>query len=585
MFTGAMWMSGVLTLLSLATEPARSTPLASTSRQAEELAVRVYDLNSVSPAVHVGAFDARLAPLLADFDEDDTTIELEREGVADTVARVLAYIFAQDLNGPGRELRIEGEGRVRIAAPLAVHRQIEQTLATLSAHMRRTVEVRIDLITRPADAPLRGGLMPLAEAEKLLTGGAKWSATLRAQRGRVAVLDATQLQQIVASYGVEVAEMAAQFTPRIESVRSGARWALRAAEAPAGVRLALSAESVSLEAMREREMRLGGLLAGESGVGPHTSAVKLQLPSARVFAGGFNLFVPAGQALVIDSALKLQTTSARETWLIRCAPAAADAAGLIQFPGRPLVRLLDTSWIEPPRTIVSGESSGFEIVGDARGLEWAHGGGRRLDVSLQAAPLGDLLARWNERSHELLSFGPFAIALCRDGDESPFASAAQSDAPAPSCAQLTWILRRKGAGEPLTVAAGATALLIGETSAWVQGAESRVISAADVEIASKVGTIGPRVESALDGLIFWARPARTSDGGIECELSIAAHVLAAPLGQVQVGAPLGLEIDQGQWDVLGAHETLRSAKPGEAARALFTGGGGLELEIALSFAR
>lgn len=582
MFTSAVWMSGVLATLSLVATPAGAGRLAGASAQAQELAVRLYDLNSVIPAVHVGAYEARLAPLLAEFDEDDNTIELERESGADTAARILAFLFEQDLKVPGCELRVEGEGRIRITAPQAVHRQFEPALAALSSYMRRTVEVRLDLLERPADAPLRGGLVSLADADKLIASGAKWSATVRAPRGRVGVIDASQLQQIVAGYDVEVAELTAQFKPRVESLRSGARWALRAVESPAGVRLALSTQSVSLGTIRQRELILGGFLAGESGAAAHTSAVKLQLPSARVFAAGLNLFIPTGQALVIDGALELHSTSARETWVIRCTPSGAEAAGVIQLPGRPLVRLLDTSWIEPPRAIPGGDSSGFEIVGDARGLEWAHGGDRGLHVRLQAAPLGDLLASWSERSRELLSFGPFAIALCREGDESPFVGGAQLSAPASAAAQLAWTLRRRGSGEPLTVAAGVTALLVGETSAWVQGSESRIVVSADVEIASRVGTIEPRVASALDGLIFWARPARTTDGGLECELAIAAHILAAPMRQTQVGAPLTLELDQGQWDVLNAQETLRATKPGEAARALFTGGGGLELEVVLA---
>lgn len=427
--------------------------------------------------------------------------------------------------------------------------------------------------------------MSLAEADKLVARGAQWSATLRAPRGRVGVVDATSLQRFVGDYDVEVAEMAAQFAPRVEALRTGQRWAVRAAPSAAGVQLALSVQAVELVELADRELTLGGMLAGESGATPQTAVVKMQLPSTLAFAGGFNGFVPAGRALVIDCSSQLEAGRSRRTWVLRCTAGDTAQPGAVALAGYPSVQLFDTSAISAPSAWLSSESSGFGVVGDSRSTEWAHGGERRIDVSLRQPPLTELLARLDGRSSEMLSFGPFAIALLSDENATPFETASQFAESAPAAANFTWTLRRRGAGDARTLAEGATALSIGHTSAWMHGGERRLVTDASVEIASRTGTIAPRVASALDGLILWARPARASDGALECQLAIDAHVLAAPLARSSVGAPLSLEIDRGRWDVLAARDRLRVAKPGETARAVFVGGGGLELEVTLSLAQ
>ncbi len=554
------------------------------SAQTEAMVARNYDLAAIAQPVHASPFEARIAPLLGEFDGDQETVELELESGADLAARVVSFLFGRELNAPGCELRLEDGEQLRVVAPAALQRRIESALSALSAQLRQSVEVRIDLIEQALDAPVRGGVMTLADADKLVARGALWSATLRAPRGRVGMLDATSVQRFIGEYEVEVAEMAAQFGPRVETLRTGERWAVRAAPSAFGVHLALSVQAVQLVELAERQVALGGMLAGDSGATPHTAKVALHLPSTLAFAGGFNGFVPAGRALVIDCTSQLETGRSRRTWVLRCSSADAAPAGAVKLPGHPSVQLLDTSAIAAPSAALSGSSSGFGVIGDARSLEWAHGGDRRLDVSLCNPSLTELLARSTGRSSEVLSFGPFAIALCNEENATPFASVVQL-AEAPAAANFTWTLRRRRAGQALTLADGATALSVGHTSAWMHGGERRLVTDASVEIASRTGTIAPRVSSALDGLLLWARPLRTSDGALECRLAIDAHVLAAPLTKSSVGAPLSVEVDHGRWDVLSAHDSLRVAKPGETARAVFIGGGGLELEVTLALAQ
>ncbi len=561
-------------------------PLAAPARaaQSEGVTTRSYDLAAIVQPAHASAFDARIAPLLGEFDGDQETVELELESGADLAARVVSFLFERELNAPGCELRLVEGQHLHVVAPAALQRRIESALSALSAQLRQSIDVRLDLVELPADTALRGGVLTLADADKLVARGALWSATLRAPRGRVGLVDATSVQRFVGDYDVEVAEMAAQFAPRVEALRTGQRWAVRAAPSAAGVQLALSLQAVELVELAERQLSLGGMLAGESGAAAQTATVKLQLPSTLIFSGGFNGFVPAGRALVIDCASALETGRSRRTWVLRCSASEAAPTGAVKLPGHPSVQIFDTSALAAPSAWLSGDSSGFSVVGDARALEWAHGGSRRIDVSLRNPPLTELLARLDSRSSEMLSFGPFAIALASDEATNVFGSAGNLAESAPAAANFTWSLRRRTAGGSRTLAEGATALSVGHTSAWMQGGERRLVSDASVEIASRTGTIAPRVVSALDGLLLWARPARAGDGALECQIAIDAHVLAAPPARSFVGAPLSLEIDHGRWDVLAARDSLRASKPGEVARALFAGGGGLELEVTLALA-
>jgi hypothetical protein len=549
--------------------------------QDDALSAKLYDLRSIAPAAHVGEYVATLAPLL-DFDGGGSTQELESESGADAVARALSFLFEAELSAPGRELRIESPGRVRIVAPAAVHRQIDQALAALAAPLRRTHEVRLDLLERPAGTPVQGGIVSAAEAEKLLAAGVRRSFTLRVPSGRVGVLDATSLRRVVSDYDAEVAELALHFTPRMASLRTGVHFAVRASEVTGGVQLALSAIDAQLGALRERVYDLSGLLSDDSGATVKSARVPLELPTLLALSGGFNVFVPAGQAAVIDSALALESGASRRTWIVRCASSGAQPATTVigPPPRSARVQLLDTGWVQPPHALPNGSASGFESVADARESEWAHGGERELSVQLSAAPLTELLAGWNDRSVELLTLGPFVMALQRGA--SPELSLGGPEAGplvAPQAASLTWTLKRKGERD-LTLAAGAAPLLLGETSAWIHGAQSRLVLDARVEVASRVSTLAPRVSNALDGLVVWARPSRAADGGLDCEIAVAAHVLAAPLGVVLVGAPLTLELDHPQWNVLSVHETLRAPATGPA-KFTFQGGGNLELELEL----
>ncbi len=554
---------------------------ASGALQEAALSAKLYDLRSIAPAAHVGEYVAALAPLL-EFEGDGSTTELETESGADAVARALSFLFEAELSSPGRELRIESPGQVRIVAPAAVHREIDQALAALAAPLGRTLDVRLDLVERAAGTPVQGGMLSAADAEKLLASGVRRSFSLRVPIGRVGVLDATSLRRVVSDYDAEVAELALHFSPLMASLRTGVHWAVRASEVSGGVQLALSAMDAQLGALRERPFELSGMLSNETGTSVKFANVPLELPTLLSLAGGFNVFVPAGQAAVIDSSLALESGAIRRTWVVRCAASGAPPESEINGPAprSARVRLLDTGWVQPPRAMPSGTGSGFEFVADARESEWTHGGERQLIVRLPAAPLTELLAGWNDRSVELLTLGPHVMALQRGaGPQLQLGGPESGPLAAPQAASLTWTLKRKGDRE-VTLAAGAAPLLLGETSAWIHGAQSRLVLDARVEVASKVSTLAPRVSDSLDGLVIWARPSRGAAGGLDCEVAVSAHVLAAPLTTVVVGSPLTLELDRGEWNVLAVHETLHAPSAGPA-KFTFQGGGNLELELEL----
>jgi len=374
---------------------------------------------------------------------------------------------------------------------------------------------------------------------------------------------------------VEVAEQSAQFAPRTQSVSSGVRCALRATDNGAGAQLALYASITNLQALRVRELHLGGVHGGEGGAKTQYGTVELELPTLLALSGGFNVFVPKERAAVFTSAVALESGQRHFAWVLRCeGHSGAGVTELALGTPRPnYVHVWDTSWIEPPRARVTGVLLGRDIVADARNLEWLHGGERALHVELVAPPLTERLARWGARASDVFTLGPYAIALSREGQRPELSDSERAGGPDPASALLSWKLSR---GDAL-VASGSAPLLIGESSAWMQGAEARRIQRANVEVAAKIGALCPAVASALDGLLIRARPMAVSQG-LDVELSLDAHVQSGAVNQRTVGAPLALPIDQASWDVLTVRETLR-ARP---APYVFQGGGGLELEVTVA---
>jgi hypothetical protein len=561
------------TAIALASNFALAASLCSPAAAQSQPVARTYDLRAVTQPSHVDVFSARAAPLLHP-DDEGGALELESEDGVGSLARILSFAFESELEAPGNELRLDDEGRVRIVAPEATHESIAKMLESLGAALNAPLSVRIDVVELPAGAAARGGLLSLADADKLLAGGARRSFTLRAPRGRVASLDASTLRQIVGGYGVEVAEQSAQFDPRTQIVSSGVRCALRATDNGAGAQLALYASISQLQPLRVRELHLGGVHGSEGGAKTHVAKVEIELATLLAFSGGFNVFIPKERAAVFTSSVALESGQRHFAWVLRCeGHSGVKSTELFRGMTRPhRVHVWDTSWVEPPRARLSGALLGRDIVAAVRNLEWMQGDERALQVELAAPPLTERLARWGERASDVLTLGPFAIALSREGRGLDPGGSERTDGGEPSSVLLNWKLARSGA----LVASGSAPLLVGEASAWMQGAEARRIREADVEVASKVGALCPMVASALDGLLIHARPLANAQG-IDVELSLDANVQAGALGERSVGAPLALPVDQANWDVLTVRETLR-ARP---APYLFQGGGGLELEVTI----
>lgn len=545
------------------------------------LVARTYDLDALAPRTHPAAFIERVTPLLTEFDE--ASDELESDSGADAIASVLLLALDSEFDAPGRELRIEDSARLRVVAPESVHAEVVRVLSFLESALGRAVDVRLDFVELPADAPVQGGLVPAAEAERRIASGVTRSFSLHVPAGRVGVLDATQHRRFIGGYEVEIAEAAAQHYPRMETLSSGARCAVRAAAVNGGVQLALYSSDVELAALRTSEFPIGALLAGDQGPQQIVASVQVELPTLLSECGGFNLFVPDGQALVLDSSLALRSGARRQSLVVRCSPSGPAPAFALDLPSSGArLELLDATWRLPPRAEFNGVESGFEFVGESRPMEWRDGA-PTIDVALEAPVFTELQARLAENVDELASMGPWILALRRKGGAQgglQFETTALAPVWAPSSAQLSWTLRRKGP-RPEVLAAGGLSLALGSTSAWVVGAESRVLTYGDVEIASKAAVIGPRVGSALDGLVFWARPMRTLDGGIRCEVAVSASILSAALEETSVGAPLRSVVERGAWDALRAHPTLYAPVGGAGRKYTFPGGGGLELELEL----
>jgi hypothetical protein len=568
---------------------------------AADLVTKTYDLTSASPVLHNSEYTEALAPTLT-FDNGDATPSLDASQTHDSIANELLELFGAEFEYEGRSLQVDEHGRAQVVAPAAVHKEIERVLAFLETAFRRGVELRVDMIERPGTAPALPALMSVDEAEKLVagSGASAHGTTLRIAPARIATLDLTHSVDYVADYDVEIAQATAQAYPVVRSYPIGVRMAARAAIVPGGTRVALLLrDSVQNGALRATDVQLGASVSSDSGQHFARGSVTVQSLSLLEHSFALNLFVPDGQAVVIDSTLSTQSGASRIAFVVRSTTTAREPVMTLQISaGHSPLEVFDASFVCPPRVDVDGRAfdqgvfprsldglfdcgsnnyegnpavQGVLRMGDQGWIENVLGG----DGEHQVQGLSSWLLIHPSRQSE-----PGKSAKSALGADSPVLAQARTG----DVANVSLTLRRADKNGAV-LAALTWPIVYGEASAAVIGGETQYIGGANVEVAQSAATIDPVVHTAFDGLVVRVRPTRATDGTATVELSARGHVLGGPMQDLEAGAPMSLPIKRCEFDNLSVDERLSFGAPAggqPGPRRISLGGGtGLVLDFEL----
>ena len=306
-----------------------------------------------------------------------------------------------------------------------------------------------------------------------------------------------------------------------------------------------------------------------------------------------NVFVPEGQATVIDSTLNVQSGARRVTFVLRATTSAREPVTALQLSnGHSPLEIFDASYVCPPRVDVEGSGldgvlpRSLDALFDAGAPNF---GGTVLQGVLRMgdqASVEDALG--DNGLHEVQGLSTWLLVHpAQPGEPGKSAkgvlgpdSAVLAQARATETANIALTLRR-GEKNGATLAALTMPVVYGEASAAVIAAESEFVGAADVEVAQGAATVDPVIHDAFDGLVVRIRPTRATDGATIIVLTARGHVLSGPMQDIEVGAPLSLPAKRCEFDNLMVDERLSFTAKSGVQRISLGGTGGLVLDFEL----
>jgi len=540
------------------------------------MVTRVYDIGAVAPLLDeegVGGF--RLAPALAregDFGSPPAHLNVE-----DEVASVLLSAFGSEFEFEGRSFEVLSDRRARITAPAETHKDVVALLQFLEQGFRRSVTLRVDWIDRPDDAPLSQPLVPLADADKLVAAATQARRSyLNVQPGRTASFSALRSYEVVSDYDVEIAQAATIADPIVGSFHVGTQCGVRAAASNGGVWVVTAmSDSALARPSRRIELNVGAVITSERGADRVSAPAPIESLSVMQGAVALSLFIPDGQAAVIDMGMNVRTGARRGAIVLRReGPTATPLSTFAARGSVSSVELVDASWFVRPILNYEGSLSDLPSLHGVREW-WAEYEDR---VHLESGDAYEFVQAIEDGMRVVQLVGPWVLATAIESDAKPLAgSAALTNPPPPECAGVWFRLRR---GQD-TLAAWGLPVAAGSEQRFALGGETWSPMEADVEVAQSSATIDPVVGSRLDGVLGSLRASRAQDGAWSLDLRILAHVLAAQPTVFSSGSLLQIDIERNEFDDLQFDDriTLGGAN-GPRSRTIGMSGA-LELDVDL----
>lgn len=545
---------------------------------APDVVTKFYDLSAATPEVH-GPMQVRVMPyLLNDYDE---SAGFDRHQPRDTIAEWVYTTFERELGYEGRSVEMAEDGRLRITAPETVHKQIAALVGFIEQTMQRSVELRVDWIERAPGSPAWPTFVPAAEVDAMIAASTKArSTTVQLHPGRAQILDATREIELLCDYGVEIAQAATIADPVVRAFNVGKRTVWLGSNTRGGVRLAVFlGDGVLNGPIRDTSVGLGGVITTERGPEVIGTRATLQSISVTQHALALAMFIPDGQAAVIEVGADLETASGRRAIVVRATGARKDPLSTFSFDGgKTQVQLIDATWTAAPRLQLSEgffemstrSQREFLTIEYENIVEFGFGSTSALESELGSS--GD---------RHVSSIGPWIFT--RGFEDAPataaltMAHAGFATTETPASAGLSITLRRG----PRSLVMWNTPIFAGGSAVFSIGGETLRIRDADVEVAQSATSIDPKVDSRFDGLRGQFSCARGQDGSWSIDCTARAYVLAQPPTVTDSGSGLAVPIDLGQFDGLSITEKIVLGGQGGARKVILGGGGELQLEIEL----
>lgn len=559
--------------------------LASLGDPVPELVTKTYDLSAAAPKL-TGHAAERVVPRL-DINRDHEGPP-EQFSATDEIADWLFGTFEAEFEYEGRAFEIVGGGRVRITATPAVHKEIAGVLGFLEQSLQHTAVLRVDWIERPDGAPLLPSFVPLAEADQIVAAGQKpRTAQVQLAPGCAHTLVAARELELLVDYNVEIAQAATIADPIIHSFEIGRRSVWVGSSTRGGVQLAAFVSDSELQgAVQETTIALGGVLTTERGAQQLDDRASVQSLAVAQHVLAFNLFVPEGQAAVIEVGSDLESARSRRALVIRPSGTRKDPIASHTFNGgKSRLQIVDGTFCVTPEVRSEWDPNWLSPRslrdlfndGHSQSVELSSG-----DTSLFESSFEAFANRLNKEGNQrnLRSIGPWA--LVRDVGESlseplsmSFPSLAAVETP--SSAGLSLTLRRG----PRALAVWSTPIVAGGSAVFSIGGEQFAVRDADVEVAQMAATMDPYVGSRIDGILGDLHCSRAQDGSWSIAIRTRAHVLTGAAQSIDAGSVAKIPVELATAEELTLSERVVLGAPGGARKIVLGSGGELQLELEL----
>ncbi|MCZ6597025.1 MAG: hypothetical protein O7B99_05250, partial [Planctomycetota bacterium] len=215
--------------------------------QAESILVR-YDLSAVVPSVDAEGYQESLLRSAGNqhtyhFDRADLQDMYTSDGM-DVVVDLIQNVLGAEFEYEGRRIDMSGENELLVLAPQEIQQKVRRILAALEGALSGAVQIRIDVVTMPAEGA--GGLpeesvVDAARVDGLLEAMGRASSRetyeLRLSPGRTSMLDLMREIPVLVDYDVEIAQGAAIHDPIVGYAEEGTRLLVRGSPAKGGVGL------------------------------------------------------------------------------------------------------------------------------------------------------------------------------------------------------------------------------------------------------------------------------------------------------------------------------------------------------------
>lgn len=581
-------------LFALALVSAAST--SDTAAQAP-LVLRSYDISAAQPWGPVSRGWLQLLPRLFAGPQEFSRGE-EHEPRPEELLAQLEHLYGAELQQEGRSLELRSAKQLVVRAPEAVQQGVAQLVEFWENAFAASTELAIDCVRLEGQglaAP--SGLLSIADAERLLAAlpaaAQRRTFRLSVAPGEAGSVDLTATHRLVTDLNCEIAQEAGLLDPDVESVPTGLRIDVRCAPAPGGLWLALVQRDVTLLGVREVDVRSHVQIATESAVEDRPLARKLQGADLLDGSLGLNAFLPEGKALVVQTALGVETGRASTLFVVRAVGATAARESHLALNGLGRRGEIDAYALEfsaPPTVVARADQIDFEHFSLAT---WRHDSedSRALLAQLERGSADALIGYLSDEPAEAhTTWGPYLVVRAEPDPVSDgprrrelHSLVASRLAPAPRMVQVTLTLKRAHtAGEPL--ARAMFPVRIGEQGFVVLGTESHRVCDYDVEVAQKASIGDPVVCNTFEGFVGIVRPRPAAAGGLALELYGEARIQRGPAREFDPRASTLGAIWQADFDQLSLRERVVFAKDARTRTVVLgdagmSGPGGLQLEV------